>query len=202
MTSTSHLTQTHTTDLGPDAHYPYAGDYGTNRYWWAAMRSLGDLSMSCPSREWKRCCSVGTFPRTQNPPFSLLPGFASRRFHELSRGKSWTYFFNHTRSDSQFPVVNHASEIAFVMRMPWLIGDDGIVADALASWWGNFASHLNPNGIGEDSLPKWLPFSQGASKDEIMAIGVPPPLSTVTGLKKKACAIMEPFLRREVAKFR
>ena len=169
--------------LSDGVYYPYAGD-GTNNYWWGAMRSLGDLSMSCPSR------------------------FAARRFHELSRGRSFLYYFNHSRTDGgyyPFPVVNHASEIAFVMRIPTLSGNDGVVADAMASWWGNFAADLDPNGGvdgssgGGDTLPDWLPYGgNGGAEDAIMAIGVPPPLASVTGLKKDVCAIIEPFLRRKI----
>lgn len=88
-------------------------------------------------------------------------------------GHVYTYYFDHVLPWPQHPEFGafHSSELPYVfdnldkLRRPWTEADHRL-AEALSSYWVNFAKTGNPNGPG---LPVWPAYHSGAGT--VMELG-------------------------------
>jgi para-nitrobenzyl esterase len=74
--------------------------------------------------------------------------------------KAYLYQFSHVPPNPRPGLgANHTAEIEYVFNnlvSPWSYADvDRRLADAMSSYWTNFAKTGNPNGSG---LPQWMPY--------------------------------------------
>jgi len=121
-----------------DAAYPVNNEAEVRA---AYLSSLRDLAFTLPMRTWARMTATG-------------------------HARAYLYFFSHAppNPNSKMLGAYHAAEIAYVfnnlrrLNRPVEDGDDQL-AEAMSSYWVNFATTGDPNGKG---LPKWTAYERTA----------------------------------------
>jgi para-nitrobenzyl esterase len=118
-----------------DALFPASSDAEVRNAWLASQRDAG---MTYQMRTWARAVTTGG-------------------------ARAYLYWFSHVSPHPQAATLGayHASEIAYVfgnlLRPNWnYTAIDRQLADAMSSYWVNFASSGNPNGKG---LTEWQPYN-------------------------------------------
>jgi carboxylesterase type B len=143
---------------------------GDSVYWWAGQRSLGDISMSCPS---KYSCQQ----------LSSLPGRVS---------SAYLYHFEHKKAGSDY--VQHTAELSYVFHNFIQLQDsnDRSIADLMSSYWGNFllSEEHNPNSnlVGLKAVPHW-PAYDVVADDSLIVKDTVEDTEVVSGLKKEECVL-------------
>ena len=143
-------------------------------YWWAAQRSYGDDSMSCPSEY-----------TSQQLGAMIVQG--------TRKSNLYFYHFEHIPRDAS--VTRHAGELQYVFHQEELTtghDEDTKMADVMSSYWGNFISSGNPNeiSIGCEVLPQW--DSYDAAVDNILIIKTGTNDEMSTHLKERECSFAIP----------
>jgi len=169
-------------DVYPRSHIPFV----TTPEWWAAQRSTGDVMFSCPVKYVSQQLAV---------------------LQESGRRASGAYTYHFARHSFGSVYSIHSSEMQYVFH--WRIGqqDDALLADTMASYWGNFvlSPDHDPNGDnaearGETLLPVWGQYD--TSRDNVLLF--PNDESVVaeetSGLKFDECSFFVPYLSTTIAK--
>ena len=152
--------------------YPTVDGYSND--WWAGMRSLGDMAMSCAAN------------------------YASAKL--ASQQPVYQYFFQHVSkyASKHDGLVIHGSELPYVLHLENIFANikDRQMSDMMSSYWGNFlmSADGNPNEhhVGMKLLKKWPQYT--AANPEIMTIDEVDNSKAVQGLKKDVCDYWIPYV--------
>lgn len=133
----------------PESHIPFI----TTTEWWAAERSTGDVMFSCPVKHTSQQLATLYESGVRKSPI-------------------YTYHFAKHSFGSSYSI--HGSEMQYVFH--WRIGqkDDALLADTIASYWGNFirSSVHNPNGqYARNTGNSSDSSSRSASSDNKRSVG-------------------------------
>lgn len=147
-------------------------------YWWAAMRSLGDIAFSCPNR-------------ATSTELSRL------EVEGIRKSRSFLYHFEYLANSSTVPYVQHTAELRFVFHWAGYLQTPSDIAmgDAISGYWGNFLEAGDPNGMaptGFSSLPAWTPYDAASDLCLVMPQAGPDAFGMQGGLKKDECAFESP----------
>ena len=162
-----------------------------SKYFWAASRALGDLTMTCASlnaANWwvtgsgydLKSGSSSVKGKDQSRPSSgtsLLRGFDTSAPSDSSATPPvFKYFFQHApdEKESGNEFAYHSADIRYVWHVDPLLdpADGGTqVANYMNAYWANFASTANPNEgpLAAADLPTWPVFD--ASSQMTLHIG-------------------------------
>jgi len=169
-----------TYSVGPEAlnplyvGKPYPTVAGYSDFWWAGMRSLGDMAMSCPAN------------------------YASASLH--AKQPVYQYWFTHvskyaTKHDD---LVIHGSELPFVLQVKNVFDDmkDREMSNMMASYWGNFlmseSGNPNEHHVGLKLLAKWPQYTE--KNPVIMNLDEADNSKPINDLKKEECDYWIPFV--------
>ena len=101
---------------------------GTTLFYWAGIRSIGDVEFSCPAK------------------------FLSMSV-ESSDNDSFMYHFRYKTTDGD--LVPHGAEINYVFHRALNRGNNEMVKDFMSTSWKNFFAHGNPNGEEDGEWVDW-----------------------------------------------
>ena len=152
--------------------YPDVNDATEN--WWAGMRSLGDVAMSCPA------------------------SYAASKVYEQQ--PVYQYFFQHVTkyANKNEGLVIHVSELPFVLHLENIFANikDRKMSDIMASYWANFLlsadGNPNENHVGANHLPEWPQYT--SVNPSVLSIVDYDNIKPEQGVKKAECDFWVPFI--------
>ena len=172
--------------------YP-TDETGYTEYFYAAMRSYGDVAFGCTAKYTADTLSKHMEKGT------------------LKKAKSYMYYFQHMSQFNNATLVRHASELPYAFHLNYLVEgypQDVQTADLTATYWGNFLVKQDPqqpSGFGlnleEAGIAPWDTYSHDDVKVQSIEQGTKDGVSVLTSFKQDECDYLLPLIEQDIRQY-